>query len=507
MKLDKQPILDNKENDCRNSSSPQTTSESIVRSLKPATSFLKSPSKHVQSKSRQTQPNAFKVCSTPQKNLTKQLPSKIQTKQFHFEHKKLTFSTLTKQKKPETSLCKLPKTTPSKDIQPVSRSRERVTSKPKTPPLKPSVSPNSQPSSSTNLHSPSLLSPHFESIERKFECMQKIFASNDRKLNLGQLSVFLSKLGWIGELDKNLEIQKPEEEFLVSAIFEGLDFDSRKEIQFDFLRNFLAIMSAVFSQGCLPKCFDKSDQSKTVRRTSLSNQKGSFAQQGSQKENKSDGKEFDRLLKIKSCASSPAEADKYCQKFETNIRKYLFPNNDQEMQFSFRKPGESPLKTDFPIKLEYINSLSAQKDMSGYVECRTLESELIQLNEEMFDSKESARKESDRKDSARKKSARKDSARKECVPKDRDINKPEVKESDSTKRTNDEFSIDKLKPKVSRGSFYVDIEIGKKKELIVVHEDDDISALVGIGDIRQQVRRKRGKRQDTSIGAQFRSGT
>ena len=134
MKPEKQPILENKENDCRNLSAHQPTSDSVARCRKPphANLSVKSPSKPPHAKSRLLPASSFKLCCTPTKNHTKQQPVRVTVtaKPSHFDHKTLTFSSLSKRKRTEKSEATASKvgkaSSPSGKNSQVSQSRDRT---------------------------------------------------------------------------------------------------------------------------------------------------------------------------------------------------------------------------------------------------------------------------------------------------------------------------------------------------------------------------------------------
>ena len=323
-----------------------------------------------------------------------------------------------------------------------------------------------------------ILNDHLDTIEKKFMCMQRIFASQNQKMNVGQLSVFLSKLGWISELDKNLEIQRSEEEILVDTIFEGLNFEGKSEIQFSLLKNVLAIISAIFTNKTIPKCFEFKEQNQATRRTSLSNRKSNLDNKQTQNENKEEIIETSfkpNITKVQSCTSSPTQLSKYNSKFD-HLAKPIGYMNDNEMQFSFRKASDQRLINDemelFPSKLEYIDAShlnSAVRELKEFkpdtfcseivhsVEDNTLEKPLSNsdpgyqvLQQELLNGlADRFKKEDKRKESL-------------TLPEnDRRLSK----------------GID-TNDKKNKFSFSVTIEIGIKNENLTINEDDNIKSIV-----------------------------
>ena len=217
-----------------------------------------------------------------------------------------------------------------------------------------------------------ILNEHLEIIEHKFSCMQKIFASQNQSLNLGQLSVFLSKLGWISELDKNLEIQKPEEEILVDTIFEGLNFEGKKDISFSILKKVLAIISALFSNKTIPKCFEcKENQSRKMENHNSDCE--SLARKISQSENAI--KPIENLSEqispiIESNKVDAQSIELYYGRFHSVDKSTLLANPEPEMQFSFRKPEDGSIKKPilldaFPLVEKYGSDPALPHDRSS----------------------------------------------------------------------------------------------------------------------------------------------
>lgn len=205
---------------------------------------------------------------------------------------------------------------------------------------------------------PTILTEHFDTIEKKFVGLKRIFANENDHLNYGQLSIFLSKLGWISELDKNLEIQKAEDELLVGMIHESLRVDNSDEISFSSLKRVLALISGIFANKTFPKIFDTKEKILTAKMTTLSNKKLETGSKASPKDTLLENLEMSGkpdIMRVQSCTSTPKKLAKYCNKFDALSRPIIFPTIESDMQFSFRKASE---KKNNMIEIErFMNRL------------------------------------------------------------------------------------------------------------------------------------------------------
>lgn len=215
----------------------------------------------------------------------------------------------------------------------------------------------------TDEHQPQVLGEFLERIDKKFASLRQIFGSESKALNRRQFSFFLSKLGWIGELDKNFDVQREEDEQLVAVLFEGMCPDGAADAPFPVVRSLLATVLALFEKRLYPRGFELKEKVLSARMTPLSNKKTDLSpgpklpvvadQDASAKPS---------IARVQSCNSTPTQLAKYSSKFEGLSKPVAFPTTEGDMQFSFRKASDQKLRplpepgSLHPLGLEYVDA-------------------------------------------------------------------------------------------------------------------------------------------------------
>jgi hypothetical protein len=211
---------------------------------------------------------------------------------------------------------------------------------------------------------PSVLDEFLEKVDRKFASLRQIFGSDNKTLNQRQFSFFLSKLGWISELDKNFEVQREEDGHLVDILFAGVSGDGREAL-FPVARRFLATLAALFENKLVPRVYEPKEKMLSTRMTDLSNKKldlGSGEKLMAHLE--PDVPKKLSVARVQSCSSTPTQLSKFSTKFESLTKPIIFPTCENDMQFSFRKTSDQKLpplpepevSSPGPLGLDYVDA-------------------------------------------------------------------------------------------------------------------------------------------------------
>lgn len=321
-----------------------------------------------------------------------------------------------------------------------------------------------------------ILTEHLKLIDKKFGSLRKIFGNEKESLNNGQLSLFLSNLGWINELDKNLEIQFQDDHILVDAIFEGANLNKTDEIPFILLRKLLATITAIFTQKVIPKVFEVGFKGTSHKMTSLSNKKIEGSSKMTKKENLTetvDAHVKKNIKKVQSCTSTPTQLLKNYDRFENLAKTVNHPTCESEMQFSFRKVSEKKPKTDEMSKLVGNLDFVDASYLSSMKKKRNSEKNSIKFDSKFLRTEE--------KNSSDFKRANKTEFYEtgENDPKNEldfgsSIFESKIIETDAEIFMDKNFGEDsRLSAKKHRLAFSVSIQIGNSSELIDIYENDD----------------------------------
>lgn len=211
---------------------------------------------------------------------------------------------------------------------------------------------------------PSPLDDFLDKIDRKFASLRQIFGSDNKTLNQRQFSFFLSKLGWISELDKNFEVQREEDGRLVELLFAGVSADGQEAL-FPVVRRFLATLAALFENKLVPRVYEQKEKVLSTRLTDLSNKKvelGSGEKPLGQLE--ADVPKKLSVARVQSCSATPSQLSKFSTKFESLTKPIVFPTCENDMQFSFRKTSDQKLpplpepemNSPGPLGLDYVDA-------------------------------------------------------------------------------------------------------------------------------------------------------
>lgn len=210
---------------------------------------------------------------------------------------------------------------------------------------------------------PCVLAPFLDKIDRKFASLRNIFGSENQSLNRQQFTFFLAKLGWIGELDRNFEVQKEEDGRLVDLLFAGVSGDGR-EAYFPVIRRLLASVAALFEHRLVPKAFEQRERVLCTRMTDLSSKKTDLGSGEKPVAGEQEQPKKLSVARVQSCTSTPTQLAKMSAKFDSLTKPVIFPSSEQDMQFSFRKtwdPKLPPLPEPevtrvSPLSLDYVDA-------------------------------------------------------------------------------------------------------------------------------------------------------
>lgn len=236
------------------------------------------------------------------------------------------------------------------------------------------------------------LAEYMDKIERKYASLKQIFGGESRSLNKRQLSFFLSKLGWIGELDRNFEVRGEEDEQLLNLLFEGACMGEGNEATYGAVRYLFATIMAVFEQRLKPRCYETQERETervlSPRMTPLSTKKTELGTKVAEVAADDSGKQTS-IAKVQSCTSTPSQLSKYSAKFDLLTRPVIFQSTESDMQFSFRKASEqklkqgvSELKERASLGLEYVDANHLNSAKKGDQESlRELDAHLLHSEE------------------------------------------------------------------------------------------------------------------------------